>query len=96
MSRRLALLLALTPAVPVQAFPPAAPKLEQRAYVDGPWGQIHLRIAGPKHGPVVLLIHKMVWSSVEFSRVQPLLAARGVRTIAVDLPGYGLSDGPAA
>lgn len=65
-----------------------------RAYVTGPWGQIHVRIDGPARGPVVILMHKMVWSSIEFSRAQPVLAQRGVRSVAIDLPGYGLSDGP--
>lgn len=65
-----------------------------RAYVTGPWGQIHLRIDGPARGPVVILMHKMVWSSIEFSRAQPFLAQRGVRSVAIDLPGYGLSDAP--
>lgn len=40
------------------------------------------------------MIHKMVWSSVQFTNVQPLLAAKGIRSVAVDLPGYGMSDGP--
>lgn len=65
-----------------------------RAYVAGPWGQIHVRIDGPARGPVVILMHKMVWSSVEFARAQPALARRGVRSVAIDLPGYGLSDAP--
>ncbi|QBM75125.1 alpha/beta hydrolase [Sphingomonas sp. AAP5] len=67
-----------------------------RAYVDGRWGQVHVRVAGPANGPTVVLVHKMVWSSIEFSKAQPWLAARGIRSIAVDLPGYGLSDSPAA
>ena len=67
-----------------------------RAYVDGPWGQIHVRVDGPDtaDAPSVLLLHQMVWSSLQFEHIQPLLAARGIRSIAVDLPGYGLSDGP--
>ena len=65
-----------------------------RTYVQGPWGQIHVRVAGPANGPTILLLHKMFWTSVEFEKVQPLLASRNIRTIAVDLPGYGLSDPP--
>jgi pimeloyl-ACP methyl ester carboxylesterase len=74
----------------------AAPKPAYRAYVDGRWGQIHVRVAEPATGPTVVLIHKMVWSSIEFAKAQPRLAALGIRSIVVDLPGYGLSDGPAA
>jgi pimeloyl-ACP methyl ester carboxylesterase len=101
MRRALALVLAVSALAPLpvaapKAMPPAAPKTERRAYIEGPWGQIHVRIAGPENGPTILLIHKMVWSSVEFTHVQPLLAERGIRSIAVDLPGYGLSDEPAA
>jgi pimeloyl-ACP methyl ester carboxylesterase len=71
-----------------------APPNSYRMYVAGPWGQIHVRVMGSPDAPAVLLVHKMVWSSLEFSKAQPFLAARGVRSIAVDLPGYGLSDGP--
>lgn len=84
-------LLAATPA----AFA-AKPADGFRAYVDGRWGQIHVRVAGPENGPTVVLVHKMVWSSIEFSKAQPYLTARGIRSIAVDLPGYGLSDSPDA
>lgn len=83
---------ALALATPTTA---AAPASTYRAYVEGRWGQIHVRVAGPATGPTVVLVHKMVWSSIEFSKAQPRLAARGIRSIAVDLPGYGLSDGPA-
>lgn len=75
---------------------PAAAAPAYRAYVDGRWGQIHVRVDGPANGPTVVLVHKMVWSSVEFAKAQPWLAARGIRSIAIDLPGYGLSDSPAA
>lgn len=44
--------------------------------------------------PTVVMLHRMTWSSVQFENVQPLLAELGVRSIAVDLSGYGMSDGP--
>lgn len=72
----------------------AAPDEPYRAYVDGPSGQIHVRVDGRRGQPTAILLHRMVWSSVQFEAAQPLLAAMGVRTIAVDLPGYGLSDPP--
>ena len=65
-----------------------------RTYVDSRWGQIHARVDGEGHDHTVLLLHKMVWSSLTFKHAQPLLADRSVRSIAVDLPGYGLSDKP--
>ncbi len=65
-----------------------------RAYVNGRWGQIHVRVYGQAGQPTLILLHKMVWSSLEFEHAQPVLARLGVRSIAVDLPGYGLSDPP--
>jgi pimeloyl-ACP methyl ester carboxylesterase len=67
-----------------------------REYLDGPWGQVHVRIAGRPEDPAIVLVHQFIWSSEQFRRAQPELAARGVRSIAVDVPGYGMSDGPAA
>jgi pimeloyl-ACP methyl ester carboxylesterase len=64
------------------------------AYIDGPWGQIHVRVEGRATDPTVILVHQMVWSSEQFHFGQLALAARGIRSIAVDIPGYGLSDGP--
>jgi pimeloyl-ACP methyl ester carboxylesterase len=90
----LALALTLAGATAGQSAVPEAPAKERRAYVDGPWGQIHVRMMGPETGMPIILVHKMVWSSVEFSRALPFLARHGLRAIAVDLPGYGLSDGP--
>lgn len=83
----LAALLVAAPAAAAEAY---------RTYVDGPWGQIHVRVAGDVDDgrPTVLLLHKMVWSSVQFEKAQPALAARGVRSVAIDLPGYGASTGP--
>jgi pimeloyl-ACP methyl ester carboxylesterase len=66
-----------------------------RTYVDGPWGQIHVRVAGRESDPTVVLVHQMTWSSVQYKFAQGMLAARGVRSVAMDIPGYGLSDGPA-
>lgn len=71
---------------------------QSRAYVDGPWGQIHVRVCAPANSPnapTVLLLHRMVSSSLQFRDLQPDLAKDGVRSIAVDIPGYGMSDGPA-
>ncbi len=83
-----ALLVAATIALPAEAA--------ERLYVDGPYGQIHVRTDGPRTGPGLVLLHKMFWSSVQFEHVQRLLAQRGIYSIAIDLPGYGLSDAPTA
>jgi pimeloyl-ACP methyl ester carboxylesterase len=61
-----------------------------RAYVDGPYGQIHLRRCGP--GRPLILLHQAPQSSRQFINVLGLLAKRGIDAIAADLPGFGESD----
>ena len=63
----------------------------KRGYVEIPEGQVHYRTQGS--GPVLLLIHQVVRSSDEYSRLIPLLA-RNYRIIAMDTLGYGESDQP--
>lgn len=65
-----------------------------KGYVATPMGQVHYRLMGPEKGPVMLLLHQTPWSLVEWADIQPCLAARGIRTLAVDTPGYGMSDAP--
>lgn len=63
---------------------------------DGTAIQLHHIEAGPKDGPVIVLIHgNPTWSYLHRHMV-PLLAEAGCRTIAVDLVGCGRSDKPAA
>lgn len=65
----------------------------RRAYIDVPEGQLHFRWAGT--GPqTVLLLHMSGSSSEEYETVGDLLAARGLRAIALDLLGFGGSDAP--
>ncbi|QXQ08052.1 alpha/beta fold hydrolase [Sphingosinicellaceae bacterium] len=49
--------------------------------------------AGPKDGPVVLLLHGFPTSSHQFRNLIPLLADR-YHVIAPDYPGFGESDAP--
>lgn len=63
-----------------------------KGYARTPLGQVHYRDLGD--GPPVLLLHQTPWFSVQYLRVQPLLADAGFRTIAPDTPGYGMSDLP--
>ena len=67
-----------------------------RGYVGVPWGQVHYRVAGDAGAPTVLMLHQSPLSSATYEPVLPLLAARGVRAVAVDTPGYGMSDAPPA
>jgi haloalkane dehalogenase len=66
----------------------------RRTYVDGPHGQIHLRLAG--EGVPLLLLHQSPLSGGQFEAVLPLLAASGFAVAAMDTPGFGQSDRPAA
>ncbi len=69
---------------------------ERRGYITSPYGQLHFRDHGaPNSREAVLLLHQTAWSSVQFRGVQGYLESAGVRSIAVDTPGYGMSDGPA-
>jgi pimeloyl-ACP methyl ester carboxylesterase len=54
---------------------------------------IFYREAGPKSGPVVLLLHGFPSSSRQFDHLIPLLADRYC-VIAPDYPGFGHSDAP--
>ena len=46
------------------------------------------------HGLPVIMLHPLALESTAFAGVAQLLARRGVRTIAADLPGFGRTPGP--
>jgi pimeloyl-ACP methyl ester carboxylesterase len=62
----------------------------RRAYLDVDGRQVHLRTLG--EGRPLLLLHQNAYSSLMWELMLPELAARGYQGIAVDLPGYGMSD----
>ena len=64
----------------------------RRGYFDGPHGQVHFRACGPEHGEPLLLLHQSPLSSAQFAAVLPLLGAQGFAAMALDLPGFGMSD----
>lgn len=102
---RLALLtstavLAAALASPAVAASPVAPSEVARnttaityhsVTIDGV--KVFYREAGPKHAPVLLLLHGFPTSSHMFRNLIPQLADR-YRVIAPDYPGYGQSDQP--
>ena len=66
-----------------------------KGYVSTPTGQVHYRdIGAPSDLPAIVLFHQSPQSMIQFAEVQNCLADRGIRSIAVDLPGYGMSDHP--
>ncbi|MDJ0928049.1 MAG: alpha/beta hydrolase [Gammaproteobacteria bacterium] len=64
----------------------------RKGYVDGPFGQLHYMTAG--EGQPLVMIHQSPDSMVQFEPVMSLLADHGIRAIAADIPGYGMSDTP--
>lgn len=67
----------------------------RRSYVDGPFGQLHLRSTPEVRGkPPLICLHATAYSSQSFL---PLMdAVTGRQVIAIDAPGYGESDPPSA
>lgn len=61
-------------------------------HVDIPGGRVFVREEGD--GAPVLLAHGVPFSSYAYRKVLPLLADAGLRGIAFDWPGMGLSDRP--
>ena len=66
----------------------------RRGYADLPWGQVHYRYGGEVGQPVLLILHQSPLSSATYDAVIGPLAKRGVRTVAIDTPGFGMSDPP--
>ncbi len=64
----------------------------RKAYVDGPDGQVHYREEGT--GEPLLLLHATAYSGQQYLAAFPHLVAGGRRVIAMDNPGYGMSDLP--
>ncbi|MEL6687563.1 MAG: alpha/beta fold hydrolase [Pseudomonadota bacterium] len=65
-----------------------------RRFIDGPFGQVHLREAGePSDKLPLLCLHQSPKSSREFVKILPFLA-QDRQVVAVDNPGHGESDLP--
>ena len=80
-----------SPSIPVQACGVGTLNT-RRAYAQGPFGQVHFHEAGPANGVPLVLLHQAPVSARQFEPVYARLAARGVRAIGVDMPGFGFSD----
>lgn len=67
----------------------------RRKFVDGRWGQLHLRENAPVAGTPLVCLHATAYSSRTF--VPLLEELDGARhALALDTPGYGDSDPPPA
>ncbi len=68
--------------------------MSERRYVAAPHGQIHLRIAEPESAPTappLICLHPSPISSLVYETFLPVMATDR-RVIAIDTPGYGMSD----
>lgn len=64
----------------------------RRSYIDGPHGQLHLRMLdGRGDAPDLICLHPAPFSGLAFAAIMPELA-EGRRVIAPDFPGHGGSD----
>ncbi len=64
----------------------------RKAYLDGPFGQIHYYSAGS--GPLLIMAHQSPSCGRMFEQAMPYLSQLGLHVIAVDTPGFGNSDVP--
>ncbi|MBC83586.1 MAG: hypothetical protein CL454_01875 [Acidimicrobiaceae bacterium] len=62
-----------------------------RKYANTEFGQIHYQDLG--HGEPIVLLHQTASSSVMYERSFPYLSESN-RIIAIDTPGFGMSDSP--
>jgi pimeloyl-ACP methyl ester carboxylesterase len=89
----LAFLLLASPAQAADAWRGAGVLAGGKGYAATPMGQVHYRDIGPRDARVpLLLIHQAWMSMIEYAEIQDALARLGYRSIAVDTPGYGMSD----
>lgn len=72
--------------------------MARRVYCDGPFGQMHARVAGTASDdrPTLVCFHMSPMSSRTFERFLDAVAATDRHAIAIDTPGFGMSDGPDA
>lgn len=66
----------------------------RRQYVDGPFGQIHIRVAGkPSDKPALLCFHMSPMSGRIYAKFIGQMGEDRL-AVAVDTPGFGMSDTP--
>jgi pimeloyl-ACP methyl ester carboxylesterase len=80
---------------PAEMWPGAVAMTGGKGYATSIMGQVHYRDIGPRDSRVtLLLLHMTPMSIMEFAAIQNALADLGIRSVAVDTPGYGMSDQP--
>lgn len=63
----------------------------KRKYLNHSCGQTHVRTAGDKNNPILLLLHQTPSSGVMFEKLMKEMS-EDFFLIAPDLPGFGMSD----
>jgi haloalkane dehalogenase len=74
---------------------PFAPHYVEVEAGDGDRLRLHYLDEGPSDGETVLLLHGEPSWSYLYRKMIPVLAAAGLRVVAIDLVGFGRSDKPA-
>lgn len=69
--------------------------MTEKIYVEGRWGQVHVRLAGKPTAPPLLMLHPTPKSGWIYERLMQHMAP-GRAVFAPDTPGYGASDPPPA
>jgi len=69
--------------------------MARRLYVDGPYGQMHVRITGGPGGarPPLVCFHMSPMSGRIYERFLDRMADERL-AVAIDTPGFGMSDAP--
>ncbi len=77
-------------------WPAGVSSLRSRHVATASGHSVRIVEAGPADGPPIVLVHGWGSSVYSFSDTIPALTRGGYRALALDLPGFGLSDKPAA
>jgi pimeloyl-ACP methyl ester carboxylesterase len=83
------------PLSPAELFPVGRPDISVRNVTLSTGVTLRVLESGPPHGEPVVMLHGWGASAYMFRQALTLLPTRGLRAIAVDLRGHGLSDKPA-
>ncbi|MFI5228165.1 MAG: alpha/beta fold hydrolase [Gemmatimonadales bacterium] len=83
-----------TPLPPDRMYPGGVPEVRARFIELSSGIRTRIAVAGPDHGRPVVLLHGWAASLYLYRHGLERLSAQGLRAIAVDLRGFGLTDKP--
>ena len=82
------------PLSPDEMYPAGIPSVVARRIKLRSGLEVRVLESGPTGGEPAVLLHGWVASSYSFRHALALLPKRGIRAVAIDLRGFGLSDKP--